>query len=65
MKFLSILFYIIAGVSLANFVKVSNQASAAGESTAYFVGLFLPVVICVGLGLLFGKLQKRDGLKKE
>lgn len=59
MKFLSILFYIIAGVALANFVKMSVQASAAGESTAYFIGLFIPVVICVGLGLLFGKPQKK------
>ena len=59
MKILSILCYIIAGVALANFVKMSVQASAAGESTAYFIGLLIPVVICVGLGLLFGKLQKK------
>ena len=59
MKILSVLCYIIAGIALANFVKMSVQTPAAGESTGYFIGLFIPVVICVGLGLLFGRPQKK------
>jgi lipopolysaccharide export LptBFGC system permease protein LptF len=64
MKILSILCYILAGAFFFSAANLSGRAVSNGyEDPAYLVGVYLPAAICIGLGILFGRMHKRKKTK--